>query len=102
MRLLIVVNVDWFFLSHRLPIALAALRAGYEVHIATALTQARERLESHGFIVHPLAIERSSASPQSLLRLFFSFLHLFWSVRPQVLHLVTIKPVLIGGITDCP
>ena len=36
--LMFVVNVDWFFLSHRLPIALAAMRQGYQVHIATALT----------------------------------------------------------------
>jgi asparagine synthase (glutamine-hydrolysing) len=30
-KLFLVVNVDWFFLSHRLPIALAALQSGYEV-----------------------------------------------------------------------
>ena len=34
-RLLIVVNDAAFFLSHRLPIADAARKAGYEVHIAT-------------------------------------------------------------------
>ena len=38
-RLLIVINVDWFFLSHRLPIAIAAVEKGYEVHIATSLTK---------------------------------------------------------------
>ena len=37
-KLLFVVNVDWFFLSHRLPIALEAMRQGYEVHLATGLT----------------------------------------------------------------
>ncbi len=34
-KLLFVVNVDWFFMSHRLPIALEAMRRGYEVHLAT-------------------------------------------------------------------
>jgi len=29
-KLLFIVNVDWFFISHRLPIALKALEAGYE------------------------------------------------------------------------
>ena len=33
-KILFVVNVDWFFISHRLPIALEALKKGYEVHIA--------------------------------------------------------------------
>lgn len=34
-KLMFVVNVDWFFMSHRLPIAPEAMRQGYEVHIAT-------------------------------------------------------------------
>ncbi|WP_296509647.1 glycosyltransferase family 4 protein [Rhodoferax sp.] len=97
-RLLIVVNVDWFFLSHRLPVALAALEAGYEVHVATLLTQGRARLQAYGFIVHELQIERSSSGAWSLLKLFVAFMRLLWLVRPDVLHLVTIKPVLIGGL----
>lgn len=98
MRLLIVVNVDWFFLSHRLPIALGALQAGHEVHIATTLTQGREELEAHGFVVHALQIDRSDAGLVGLLKLLFSLWNLFRNVRPAVLHLVTIKPVLLGGL----
>ena len=37
-RLLFIVNVDWFFISHRLPIALQAIEKGYEMHIATTIT----------------------------------------------------------------
>lgn len=98
MRLLIVVNVDWFFLSHRLPLALGALNAGYEVHIATSLTQGRKKLESYGLIVHPLDIDRSGVGPIGLMSLFIQLIYLFWVLRPDILHLVTIKPVLIGGI----
>ncbi len=35
-RLLFVVNDAAFFVSHRLPIAAAAIEAGYEVHVATS------------------------------------------------------------------
>ena len=35
MRLLYVVTEDWYFLSHRLPMARAARDAGFEVHVAT-------------------------------------------------------------------
>jgi len=93
-----VINVDWFFLSHRLQVALGALRAGHEVHIATSLSQGRSQLESHGFIVHPLEIDRSGAGPIRLIKLFLTLLRLFWKLRPDILHLVTIKPVLIGGV----
>ena len=34
-RLLYVVSEDWYFLSHRLPMARAARDSGYEVHVAT-------------------------------------------------------------------
>lgn len=97
MRLLMVVNVDWFFLSHRLPVAVGALNDGYEVHIATSLTQGRENLERYGFKVHALEIDRSGAGLVGLVRLFLSLVRLFWDVKPDVLHLVTIKPVLVGG-----
>jgi Glycosyl transferase 4-like len=59
--LLFVVNADWFFLSHRLPIALEALRQGYQVHIATSLTDKLDELQRHGLVVHSLALDRSSA-----------------------------------------
>ena len=97
-RVLIVVNVDWFFLSHRLPIALGAIQAGYEVHVATCLTNSKERLEAYGFVVHPLQLDRSNAGPVAIFNLFVDFLRLFRSLRPNVLHLVTIKPVLVGGL----
>lgn len=98
MRLLMVVNVDWFFLSHRLPIALGALHAGYEVHLATSVTQGVEKLESYGFKVHSLEIDRSGAGPLGLIKLFWDLVYLFWKLKPAVLHLVTIKPVLLGGL----
>lgn len=96
--LMFVVNVDWFFLSHRLPIALAALREGYQVHIATGLTDKRAELEGHGLVVHPLALERGSASLGNAWRTGVQIWRVFRSVRPNVVHLVTIKPVLLGGL----
>ncbi len=97
-RLLFVVNVDWFFLSHRLPIAIEALRRGYEVHIATTITDGREALERAGLVVHSIKIERSNAGMFAATHLLFNLTRLFRNVRPDIVHLVTIKPVLLGGI----
>lgn len=96
--LLFVVNVDWFFLSHRLPIALEARRRGYIVHIACGLTDKLDELKGYGFTVHPLVIDRSSASLGSAWRAIMQLRQVFKSVRPDVVHLVTIKPVLLGGL----
>ncbi len=96
--LLFVVNVDWFFLSHRLPIALEALRHGYQVHIATGLTDRLAQLQSYGLVVHPLALNRSSTGLANMLHTMWQLLKVFRAVRPDVVHLVTIKPVLLGGL----
>jgi len=58
-KLLFVVNVDWGFLSHRLPIAIEAIKQGYEVHIATANTNKLDLLESNGLVVQSLNLHRS-------------------------------------------
>lgn len=97
-RLLIIVNVDWFFLSHRLPVALAARDAGFEVHVATTLTASAQMIERHGFTVHPLSFERKSASLIDGIKLLLLLRSLMRNLAPEVVHLVTIKPVLIGGI----
>lgn len=100
MRIMFVVNIDWFFVSHRLPLALAAMRAGHEVHLATTITLPKGQLESYGFTVHDLVIDRSGFGVWDTLKLFCSFLRLFWRVKPDIAHLVTIKPVLVGGLAS--
>ncbi len=97
-KLLFVVNVDWFFLSHRLPIALEALRQGYEVHIATALTDKLTVLQDHGFVVHPLSLDRSDMGLWANWISFRQIYCVFKDVKPDIVHLVTIKPVLLGGL----
>jgi glycosyltransferase involved in cell wall biosynthesis len=97
-KLLFVVNVDWFFISHRLPIALGARSAGYEVHVATGLTNCAHLFANYGLILHPIYLERGDTSLLGLFRTFFGILTVCLRVRPKVIHLVTIKPVLLGGI----
>ncbi|MFZ2854885.1 MAG: glycosyltransferase family 4 protein [Rhodocyclaceae bacterium] len=96
--LLFVVNVDWFFLSHRLPIALAAIEQGYRVHIATGLTGRRAELEHYGMTVHPLRLDRSSIGVGNALSALRQLFDVYQRVRPDLVHLVTIKPVLLGGL----
>jgi len=97
-KLLFVVNVDWFFVSHRLPIAQEALRQGYEVHIATGITTRQEELQQCGLIVHPLTLDRSKVSLIDALRTFWQMMAVFVKIQPDLVHLVTIKPVFYGGL----
>jgi glycosyltransferase involved in cell wall biosynthesis len=97
-KLLFVVNVDWFFQSHRLPIALAAMKAGYEVHLATGITDKRAELEEQGLTVHPLGLARGGIGFLNAVWTLKGLLRMVRSVKPDVMHLVTIKPVLLGGL----
>ena len=60
-RLLFVVNVAWFFVSHRLPLADAASSAGYEVHVAAGPDRHTDieliRRSGHTFIRYPLSVD---------------------------------------------
>lgn len=97
-KIVFVVNVDWFFCSHRLPIGLGAIKSGYEVHVACAATDRKHELESMGFVVHTIKIARGKTGFVSNAIAFLDIYKLFLSVKPDLVHLVTIKPVLFGGI----
>jgi glycosyltransferase involved in cell wall biosynthesis len=100
MKLLIVVNVDWFFHSHRLPIALASLQRGDEVHVATTFTHSSywEQLTRMGVVVHSLSIDRSGRNLFKYFANLASIYSLCCALKPDIVHLVTIQPVIIGGL----
>lgn len=97
-RLLFVVNDTAIFASHRLPVAVAASRAGYEVHLAALDTGALEVLRDHDIRFHPLHVDRTGLNPLNDLRMALELAGAVRKVRPTLMHTVTIKPVLYGGI----
>lgn len=99
-KLLFIVNVDWFFVSHRLPIALEALKSGYEVHLLCAITNqaTHQYLEHLGLIVHPHAFSRSGKNIFKELICIIGLYKQMKIIKPKLVHLVSIKPVIYGGI----
>src|SRR5260370_24292122 len=99
-RLLFVVYVTWFFRSHGLPIAEAAKTAGYEVHGAAGGAQYHEikRLEEAGLTFHSLELRRSARSPFHNLTLLLQLISLYRRLRPDLVHHVTVKPVMLGTL----
>lgn len=97
-RLLFVVNTPEFFISHRLPLALAAREEGFEVHVATANGAGVQRIKAQGINHHVIDFARSGQDPLVELKTLYQILNLFKLLKPNLIHLVTIKPVLYGGI----
>jgi len=98
-RLLFVVTEDWYFVSHRLPLAIAARRAGYQVAVAT-------RVQDHAAPIADAGIElielkrwrRSSMNPLRELAAVAELAGVVRRWRPDIIHLVALKPVVYGGL----
>lgn len=97
-RILYVVNDAGFFLSHRLPLAQAARADGYEVHVATPQDDASESISSNGFKFHSVILGRRSMSLLSEFQSFLCLYGLYKSICPDIVHHVTLKPVIYGGL----
>lgn len=99
-KLLILVNDLSYFLSHRLPIAQAAVVAGYEVSVGYGELGgvAPEAVRQIGFATYFVPMQRGGTNPLKDLRSLISVWQLYRSLRPDLVHLVTIKPYLYGGL----
>ena len=97
-RLLFVVNDSEFFLSHRLPIAAAAQHLGYEIHVATADGSGVKKITAQNMQHHKIPLTRSGRNPLQEINTIVSIHRVFKKIKPNLVHLVTIKPVLYGGV----
>lgn len=97
-RLLYIVNDLPFFLSHRLALAKAASKEGFEVHIATP--QGTPDLESidAAFTFHTIPLSRKGKNPVKELFTIIAIHRLLQKLKPDMLTLASIKPVLYGGL----
>ena len=98
-RVVFVVNVDHFFLSHRLPLGRAARDAGAEVIVAAADTGRAGEIRAEGFGFEPLPISRHGTRVAGEARAFAALLGVYGRLRPDLVHHVTIKPVLYGSLS---
>jgi len=99
-KIIFLVNVDSFFVSHRLPIAKQLLLDGYEVHIATEFTRHKKMLLKLGFKVHSISFNRNS---MNLLKVIFPVFQIFFlikRIKPTIIHLISLKPIILGGLVS--
>lgn len=97
-RLLYLITEDWYFWSHRLDLARAARDAGYEVFVATRVTDHGERIRNEGFQLVPLGMVRRRRNLFQELNCIAELVQLYRKIKPQVAHHVAMKPILYGSI----
>jgi len=104
-NILYVVNEAYYFLSHYSALARAAMAAGYQVHIAAPNDHvwapegfSSEELDAAGFKLHAFPLSRRGQNPISEIRSAVALLRLYKKLQPNLVHHLTIKPVIYGGI----
>ncbi|MEL6924388.1 MAG: glycosyltransferase family 4 protein [Bacteroidota bacterium] len=98
-KLVIVVSVDWFFLSHRLPLAEEAMKRGYDVVVAAVEEGNKgEQIRNLGMTFYPLPTTRSGTTLWREIRVMFYLLWVYLRERPDIVHHVAMKPVTYGSI----
>jgi len=96
--ILYIISEDWYFLSHRLQLALAAIKNGYKVVLLTNLCSCKDKISSYGIKVINYDISRGSINPIKDLKSIFAIRKIIKRVNPDIIHSVALKPVLYGGI----
>ncbi|MSQ68999.1 MAG: glycosyltransferase family 1 protein [Gammaproteobacteria bacterium] len=95
LKLLFVVTEDWYFISHRLPLALAARAAGFEVAVATRAGRQAQLIGEAGLRLIPFELSRRGGNP---LREVLALWRLYRREQPDLVHHVALKPVMFGAL----
>jgi len=97
-KILFVANVDWFFISHRLVIAVEAKKNGFDVIVAAKDTGRSQEIIDKGIQFINLSFSRSGTN---LIREFITLIKVFkiyYILRPDIVHHITLKPVIYGSL----
>ncbi len=96
-KIIYLVAEDWAFLSHRLPIARAARDAGFDVTIATHITDCGEKIKQEGFKLIPIGLRRAGRNPFREIASILEIINIYRTEQPDIVHHVALKPVLYGS-----
>ena len=97
-KLFIIVNQDFFFLSHRLPIGKAAKEEGFDVTVVSEDTGVSDKIRNAGLKTINLPINKAGTNIKEEIKTFFFLFKLFRTEKPDIVHLVGLKTILWGSL----
>src|SRR5690349_24483465 len=84
--LIYLVTEDWYFLSHRLPMARAARDAGFEIHVATRVENDAAAIRAEGFVLHPVPFVRGRISLLGTIATIRALRQVHRAIAPAIAH----------------
>lgn len=98
-RILFLSHEALFFTTHRMPVGVALRRRGFDVHVAAPHDPVgTARIEAAGLTFHPIPLARGGRNPLAEARLLAAISYVVGQVQPDLVHHVSMKPVIWGGI----
>ncbi|HBS2053954.1 TPA: glycosyltransferase, partial [Klebsiella pneumoniae] len=100
MRIVYFVNAAWYFELHWLDRSEAAISKGYEVHLVSNFADdaIKNNLEKKGIKCWDIELNRFSKNVFKNISIFTAFRKICKQIKPDLIHLITIKPILFGGL----
>jgi glycosyltransferase involved in cell wall biosynthesis len=99
-RVLVWITEDWFVLSHFRPLLRALVAGGADVCVATRDAGRRAEIEALGVRVAHFAVDRANIDPIRETVTAARFASLIRKERPDILHLIGMKPMVVGGLAS--
>ncbi|MEM2129721.1 MAG: glycosyltransferase family 4 protein [Candidatus Bathyarchaeia archaeon] len=98
-KILFVVNAEWYFWSHRLSLAKALQAQGADVIITAAVERGYDTaIREAGFRFIPLRLQRRSMNLVTEIISITDLWRLYNIENPDIVHHFTIKPVIYGSL----
>ncbi|MDB2411404.1 glycosyltransferase family 4 protein [Gammaproteobacteria bacterium] len=94
------VNIDKYFFSHRLPIAQASRKHNVDMSVFAEFTLAHPKDQIKGFQFFNSPLKRSTRSIFNYAWELFKSYKIIKKEKPDLIHAVTIKPIIILGIVS--
>ena len=99
-KIFYVVNVDWFFTSHRKPLALEGIKRGYQVFLLSRNTGQFQDLTELGVTTLEVSFDRKKSRFVSDVKAFLQLCWLYNKYKPDIIHHVTLKPIIYGSLAS--
>lgn len=97
-KIVFVVTEDWYFLSHRLNLALEAKKKGYEVFVITNCNKKKVEITNYGIKVKNWPLKRKSYNIFSEIKSILQLYLIINKINPDLIHAVAIKPIIYTSI----
>jgi len=101
-KIVFFVSTDRYFITHRLNLAIAAIKNNYQVFLITSKTSDEyfDKIINNNIHVIEIKLNRSGLNLFSELIFFLKLLKCLFIIKPDIIHNVALKPVIYGSFAS--